>query len=261
MKRPFGVFAILNAIFAGLATASVGSTVAVAAEIKVLSVNGVKLVLPDLVSNFEQGTGHKVTISLGEAGVLRKRIEDGEPFDVAILPRPATDELVKQSKIAAESPVNVVRAAFGIGTRSGAPKPDTSSLDAFKRSLLAAKSIVYTDPATGGVTGVFFARVLEELGITNEIKPKSRLTSGVLNAEFVARSEAEVAFQMRHEILAVPGIEFVPLPSEYQRNGAVVVTASIGASTKETGAAKAFVQFLSGPVAIPLIRAKGMEPG
>jgi molybdate transport system substrate-binding protein len=232
-----------------------------AAEIKVLSVNGVKLVLPDLVRNFEQGAGHKVTISLGEAGVLRKRIEDGETFDVAILPRPATDELVKQSKIAAESPVNVVRAAFGMGTRSGAPKPDTSSLDAFKRSLLAAKSVVYTDPATGGVTGVFFARVLDELDITNEIKPKSRLTSGVLNAEFVARGEAEVAFQMRHEILAVPGIEFVPLPSEYQRSGAVIFTASIGASAKETDAAKAFVQFLSGPVAIPLIRAKAMEPG
>src|SRR5262245_6172760 len=113
-----------------------------AAEIKVLSVNGVKLVLGELVSNFEQGSGHKVTVGLGEAGVLRKRIEDGEPFDVAILPRLATDELVKQNKIAAGSPVNVVRAPFGIGTRAGAPKPDTSSLDAFKRFLLAAKSIV-----------------------------------------------------------------------------------------------------------------------
>src|ERR1700747_2502172 len=86
-----------------------------AAEIKVLSVNGVKLVLPDLVSNFEQGTGHKVTVSLGEAGILGKRIEDGEPFDVAILPRPATDRLVKQGKLASGSPVDVVRAAFGMG--------------------------------------------------------------------------------------------------------------------------------------------------
>lgn len=232
-----------------------------AAEIRVLSVNGVKLVLGELVSNFEQGSGHKVTVSLGEAGVLRKRIEGGEAFDVAILPRPATDELVKQNKIAAGSPVNVVRAPFGIGTRAGAPKPDTSSLDAFKRSLLAAKSIAYTDPATGGVTGVFFARVLGELGIANEVNAKSKLTSGVLNAEFVARGEADIAFQMRHELLAVPDIEFVSLPSEYQRTGAAVFTASVGASAKETNAAKAFVQFLSGPVAVPLIRAKGMEPG
>jgi molybdate transport system substrate-binding protein len=118
--------------------------VAVAAEIKVLSVNGVKLVLGDLVSNFEQGSGHKVTVDLGEAGVLRKRIEGGELFDVAILPRPAADELVKQNKIAAGSLVNVVRAPFGIGTRIGAQKPDTSSPDAFKRSL--AKMVPKTSP-------------------------------------------------------------------------------------------------------------------
>jgi len=232
-----------------------------AAEIKVLSVNGVKLVLGELVSNFEQDSGHKVTVSLGEAGVLRKRIEDGESFDVAILPRPATDALVKQDKIAAGSPVNIVRAPFGIGKRVGAPKLDTSSLDAFKRSLLTAKSIVYTDPATGGVTGVFFARVLSDLSIANEVNAKSKLTSGVLNAELVARGEAEIAFQMRHEILAVPGIEFVSLPSEYQGIGAVIFAASVGASAKETNTAKAFVQFLSGPVAVPLIKAKWMERG
>jgi molybdate transport system substrate-binding protein len=235
--------------------------VADAAEIKVLSVNGVKLVLGDVVGKFESATGHKVTVSLGEAGILRKRIEDGETFDVAILPRPATDELVKQNKIASGSPVNVVRAAFGMGVRNGTQIPDTSSLDAFKRSLLAAKLIVYTDPATGGVTGVFFARVLENLGIADEIKPKSKLTAGVLNAEFVARGEADIAIQMKHEILAVPGIEFIPLPSEYQSAGAVIFTASVGPTTKETDAAKAFIQFLSGPVAVPLITAKGMEPG
>jgi molybdate transport system substrate-binding protein len=149
-----------------------------AADIKVLSVNGVKLVLGELVSTFEQGTGHKVTVNLGEAGVLRKRIEDGESFDVAILPRTATDELAKQNKVAAGSAVNVVRAPFGMATRAGGPKLDASSLDAFKRSLLAAKSIVYTDPATGGVTGVFFARVLDELGVAKDINAKSKLTSG-----------------------------------------------------------------------------------
>src|SRR5262245_8203505 len=194
-----------NLVAAGFVSLGCVALIAVAhaAEIKLLSVNGVKLALGDLVSNFEQGSGHKVMVHLGEAGVLRKRVEDGETFDVAILPRPATDELVKQNKIAAGSPVNVVRAPFGIGTRVNAPKPDTSSLDALKRSLLATKSIVYTDPATGGVTGVFFARVLGELGIANEINAKSKLTSGVLNAEFVARGEADIAFQMRHEILAV----------------------------------------------------------
>jgi molybdate transport system substrate-binding protein len=241
---------------------SVGATAtAGAAEIRLLSVNGVKLVLPDVVSSFEQATSHKVIVSLGEAGVLRKRIEDGENFDVAILPRAATDELAKQNKIAAGSILNVVRAPFGIAVPAGGPKPDTSSPDALKQVLLGSKSVVYTDPATGGVTGVFFARVLNELGIANEVNAKSKLTSGVLNAEFVARREADVAFQMRHEILAVPGAEFVPLPSEYQQSGAVVFAASVAVGAKEIEAAKAFVQFLSGPAAVQLIKAKGMDPG
>ncbi len=231
------------------------------AEIRVLSVNGVKLVLGDLAGAFERTTGHKVTISLDEAGVLRRHIEGGEAFDVAILPRPASDELVKQGKLASGSPVDVVRAAFGFGVRSGAATLDTRSPDAFKRSLLAAKAIVYTDPATGGVSGVFFARVLERLGIANEIRPRSKLTAGVLNAQLVAGGEADIAFQMKHEILAVPGVEFVALPPDHQSGAAVVFTASLGAAARESGAAEEFIRFLSGPVAAPLIEAKGMEPG
>src|SRR5262249_28432 len=112
-----------------------------------------------LAAAFEQATGQNVTISYGEAGVLRKRIEDGEAFDAAILPRAATGQLIKQGKIASGSLVNVIRAPFGMGIRSGVQKPDTSSPDAFKRSLQAARMIVYPDPATGGVKrGVFWRR-------------------------------------------------------------------------------------------------------
>jgi molybdate transport system substrate-binding protein len=231
------------------------------AEITVLSVNGVKLVLGDLADAFERATGHKIAVSLDEAGVLRKRIESGEAFDVAILPRPATDELVRQGRLASGNPVDVVRAAFGFGVRSGASTLDTRSPDAFKRSLQAAKAIVYTDPATGGVSGVFFARVLERLGIADAIGPRSKLTTGVLNAQLVASGEADIAFQMKHEILAVPGIAFVALPAEQQSGAAVVFTASLGAGASESGAAREFIRFLSGPVAAPLIKAKGMEPG
>jgi molybdate transport system substrate-binding protein len=239
--------------------ASVGA--AKAAEIKILSVNGVKLVLGEVAGAFERSTGHKVTISLDEAGVLRRHIEGGEAFDVAILPRPATDEFVKQGKLASGSPVDVARAVFGFGVRSGASTLDTSSPDAFKRSLLAARTIVYTDPATGGVSGVFFARVLERLGIADAVGPRCKLTAGVLNAKFVASGEADIAFQMKHEILAIPGVEFVALPPEHQSGAAVVFTASMRAGASQSGAAKEFIQFLSGPVAAPLIKAKGMEPG
>jgi molybdate transport system substrate-binding protein len=231
------------------------------AEIRVLSVNGVKLVLGDLAGAFESATGHKIVVSLDEAGLLRKRIENGEAFDVAILPRPATDALVKEGRLASGSPVDVVRAAFGFGVRSGASTLDTSSPDAFKRSLLAARAIVYTDPATGGVSGVFFARVIERLGVADAVGPTSKLTAGVFNAKFVASGEADIAFQMKHEILAIPGVEFVALPPEQQSGAAVVFTASLGAGASQSGAAKEFIQFLSGPVAAPLIKAKGMEPG
>ena len=182
-------------------------------------------------------------------------------FDVAILPRPATDELVEQGKLASGSPVDVVRAAFGFGVRSGGSTLDTNSPDAFKRSLLAAKAVVYTDPATGGVSGVCFARLLERLGIAGEIKPRSKLTAGVLNAQFVADGEADIAFQMKHEILAVAGVAFVALPPEHQSGAAVVFTASLGAGASRSGAAEEFIRFLAGPVAAPLIKAKGMEPG
>jgi molybdate transport system substrate-binding protein len=245
------------AVCIGLAFLVFFASAAGAAEIKVLSVNGVKQVFGDLAAAFQNTTGHKVTVELGEAGVIRKYIEDGETFEVCILPRPATDQLIKTGKIISGSAVNIIRGPFGMGVRSGASKPDTSSVDAFKRSLLAAKLIVYTDPATGGASGVFFARLLESLGIAHEVR--SKLTSGVLNGTFVAQGEADIAVQMKHELLAAPGIEFVPLPAEY--SGGVVFAAAISANAKETDAAKSFIQFSSGPIALPLIKAKGMEPG
>ena len=254
---------IMHSIIRAIATAIIivagWAAAASAAEIKLLSVNGVKLVLGELAAAFEQATGQNVTISYGEAGVLRKRIEDGEAFDTAILPRAATEQLIKQGKIASGSLVNVIRAPFGMGIRSGAQKPDTSSPDAFKRSLQAARMIVYTDPATGGVSGVFFAGVLEKLSITDEIKQKCKLTAGVLNAQYVASGEADIAVQMKHEIVAVPGIEFVPMPSEL--TGGVTFTASVGAHATNADAANSLVHFLTGPTAMPLIKAKGMEPG
>ena len=231
-----------------------------AAELKVLSVNGVKLALPDLIREFERTTGDKVTVGLGEAGILRKRIEEGEAFDVCILPLPATEQLVKQGRLIAGSTVDFVRAPFGMGVRRGEPKPDSGSLDAFRDSLLAVRSVVYTDPATGGVSGVFFARVLENLGIADAVKAKSRLTAGVLNAEHVAKGEADIAVQMRHEILAVPGVDFVAFPSEYQSTGAVVFVLGMGAATDRSDAAGRLIEFLTSPAAAAVITAKEMEP-
>ena len=181
------------------------------AEIRVLSVNGVKLALPELAREFERQSGHKLAVSLDEAGHLRGRIVGGEAFDIAILPRAAAAALAAQGKLAGGEPVDLVRAEFGLGARAGMP-PQSASLDDFRRFLLGARTIAYTDPATGGVSGVFFARMADELGIGEAVAARGRVTAGVLNGELVARGEAEIAVQMKHELLAVPGIDFVPFP-------------------------------------------------
>lgn len=233
--------------------------VASAAEIKVLSANGAKAIMVDLALSFEGSTGNKVTFSFGEAGEIKTHIQNGESFDVSALPLTVLEDLAKQNKIVADSMVNIARSSFGMGVRSGAPKPDINSVDGFRRSLLAAKSIVMTDPATGGVSGVHFSSVLQRLGIADEMKAKLKLNKGSYNAEFVARGEADIAVQAAHEIRCVPGIDFVPFPVEFQRT--VIFAAGIGANAKETEASRAFIQFISGPAAAPVLKAKCMEPG
>ena len=232
---------------------------AYAAEIKVLSANGVRAILVELAGKFESAAGNKITIEFGEAGEIKKRIQDGEVFDMSILPLPVFEDLIKQQKIVAGTTVGVARTTFGMGVRTGDPKPDVSSADALKRSLLATKSIVITDPATGGVTGVHFQSVVERLGIADEIKSKLRLNKGSYNAEFVAKGEADLAVQGDHEIRCVPGITFVAYPVEFQRS--VTFSAGVATTAKEPGLAKTFIQFLSGPNATTVLKAKCMEAG
>jgi molybdate transport system substrate-binding protein len=255
MRRTLGVvlaITLLPIVFGA-------GTAATAAEIKVLSANGVKAIMIDLANKYERSTGDKVTFSFGEAGEIKTQIQDGESFDVSTLPLTVSEDLVKQNKVVASSTVNIARSSFGMGVRAGAPKPDIDSADGFRRSLLAAKAIVMTDPATGGVSGIHFASVLQRLGIADEIKPKLRLNKGGYNSEFVARGEADIAIQAEHEIRCVPGIDFVQFPVEFQRR--VIFTAGLGASAKEIEASRTFIQFISGPAAAPVIKAKCMEPG
>jgi molybdate transport system substrate-binding protein len=226
-----------------------------AAETTVLSANGAKLILEALTPQFERVTTNKVKISYGEAGILRKRILDGEAFDVTFLPA-GWDEI--RGKLSGD-PVAIGHTDFGMAVLANAPKPDTSSNDAVKRVLLAAKSIVYTDPKTGGISGVLFARMIERLGIADEINKKSKLVAGVLNASLVVKGEADLAAQLANEILAVPGVQFVAMPPEF--HASVTFSGAIAASAKDPVATKALLQFLTAPDAAPVIRSKGYEPG
>ncbi len=230
-------------------------------EIKVLSAVVMKSVLDDLAREYERTSGHRVTIAYAPAGGISERIQGGEAFDLAVLPRPLLGRLEGQGKIASGSATVLARSAVSVCARAGAPKPDIGSVEAFKSAVLASKSVAYSDPAKGGASGVHFARVLDRLGIAEQMKPKTKLT-GPDSAEFVARGEAELCISQAMEIMRTVGVELVgPLPPDLQNTTDFVFAAGLGADARQAGPAKAFVGYLRTVQAAGVIKAKGMEPG
>jgi molybdate transport system substrate-binding protein len=238
-----------------------------AAEIKVISANGLRTVLTDIAPAFERATGHRLAVTTTETGEIRERILGGARYDVIALPQTTADELARLGHIEAGSMVPVIRVNFGLAVRTGALKPDTSSTDGLTRALLAAQSILITDPATGGISGVHFMNVLERLGLVDEMKTKlvpSR--GGGHHAERVARGEADLAVQAEHEIRGVAGVAFLTYPAEFQHT--VVFMAGRGAAARDAAAseatespANALIQFLRGPEAVAAIKARFLQPG
>jgi molybdate transport system substrate-binding protein len=223
--------------------------------IKILSGGAMRSFLIEAAPLFERASGSRVDIRFALTSALRKEIEDGAIFDIALLPRPELDALVQAGKIAAGTTADVTRSAVGLAVRAGAPRPDIATVEALKRSLRQARSIAYSDGPSGG----YIAALLERLGIAAEMKPKTRLTSGPV-AELVANGEAEVGMQQIVAILPIKGAELVgPLPSELQN--IIVYAAGFSASAAHRDAARAFVAFMATPEATRIIRAKGMEPG
>jgi molybdate transport system substrate-binding protein len=232
---------------------------AAAAEIKVLTAGAFKQVLLVLVPDFEKQTGHKVILENDTVGALTKRIEGGEAFDLAVLTPAAVNDLSTKGKFVAGSRTNLGRVGVGVVVKEGAPKPDISSVDAFKKTLLAAKSVAYIDPAAGGSSGIYVAGLLDKLGIAADVKPKAKLIPGGAVAEHIARGEAEIGIHQISEILPVKGITLIgPLPADIQNY--TVYAAGLGANGKESEAAKALLKTLSGPGAADVLKSKGMEP-
>ena len=224
-------------------------------QIKVLSGGAMKSLMIEVVLLFERANGAKVEIKFALTSVLKKEIEDGAAFDIALLPRPELDALVEAGKIAAGTPTDITRSAVGLAVRAGAPKPDIGTVEALKRTLQEAKSIGYSD----GPSGAYIAELLVRLGIADEMKPKAKLTSRLV-AEIVAEGEAEVGMQQIVAILPVKGADLVgPLPSELQN--IIVYAAGIAAGSGQSRAARALVTFMATPEVVRMIRAKGMEPG
>jgi molybdate transport system substrate-binding protein len=225
----------------------------------VLTAGAFKQVLLVLVPDFEKQTGHKVILENDTVGALTKRIEGGEAFDLAVLTPAAVNDLSTKGKFVAGSRTNLGRVGVGVVVKEGAPKPDISSVDAFKKTLLAAKSVAYIDPAAGGSSGIYVAGLLDKLGVAADVKPKAKLIPGGAVAEHVARGEAEIGIHQISEILPVKGITLIgPLPAHIQNY--TVYAAGLGANGKESEAAKALLKTLSGPGAADVLKSKGMEP-
>src|SRR5712691_1656864 len=234
-----------------------GST-ARAAEIKLLCAVALQPAMVALIPDFEKSSGHKVTIAYGTAGAVAGRVQKGEAVDIVISSVPLIDQL-QAHKVVARSRVNIAKVGVGVFVRKGAAKPDISSADAFKRSMLAARSIAYPDPAGGGASGIYVASLLERLGIAVEMKPKTKLfpPTEVLYAS-VASGDVEIGFNQISEILAQPTVELAgPLPSaiqNYTQFAPGIVTGS-----NQTDAGRALVTFLSSPAAQTVLKAKGFE--
>ncbi len=227
-----------------------------AAELKVVSSTALKSVLEALGPQFEKATENKVTFTFDPAAVVKTQIDQGAAFDVAILTVPLTDALVTAGKVDGATRAIVARAGLGVAMLAGATKPDVSTPDAFKRMLLDAKSIGFNGQgASRAATEAVFAK----LGIADEIKPKIKLLTTTAS-EAVVAGDVEVGLGPISEILAAPKAELVgQFPVDLQWY--LVLTASVSSVSKNPDAAKALIQFLTSPSALPVLKVNGMEPG
>ncbi len=252
MAKKFG-FALLIAGFAAVGSAANG------AELKVLTAGAFMQVIEALIPDFEKATGHTVKVEKDTAGGLKKRIAAGEAFDVAVITPVVIEALAKDGKLIAQSHVKVATVGVGVGVREGAPKPDISTVDAFKRALLSAKAVAYIDPASGGTSGIYVDKLLERLGIAGEIRPKAKLKKGGHAADFVASGEADIVLQQASEILPVKGVVLVgPLPAEIQNT--TTYSAAIATQSRNHDAAQALIKAFANPQGAALLKAKGMQP-
>jgi molybdate transport system substrate-binding protein len=228
-----------------------------AVEVKVIAGAAFAPALAELGIQYERATGHKLAIQYGIAGTIERLVAGGEGFDLAILGADLMDAAEKHGRIAAGTRTEIARVGMAVAARAGVPKPDISSVDAFKRALLDAKSITY--PPEGAV-GIHLVKVLDRLGIAEQIKAKTEPQQTVERVpESVAAGDAELGFAPTTVLLSVAGVQLIgPFPPELQRY--IVYTTGIGAAAKQPEAAEALVRYLTTVNAAALMTAKGFEP-
>ena len=250
----------MRTLAAGVAALVLGAHVSAAAEIKVFATVGVKSVLEELAPKFEKATGHKLAITWSTAALLAKRVQAGEQADALILIKGNLETLQKEGKIMPGTDVIFSQSIFAVGVKAGAPKPDISTPDALKKALLASKAVSYTDPAAGGASGIYTAKQIEKMGITEQMKGKTKHPpSGGFSGTLLTNGEADIAINSKPELLSVPGVDVVgPLPGDMAFT--VIYDAGVQAGAPQADAAKSLLKYLVSPEAQAVFKAKGFDP-
>jgi molybdate transport system substrate-binding protein len=230
-------------------------------DIKVLSSTAMKTSMDVLMPQFEQASGHKVSFSYGPSPRIAKQVADGEANDVAIVTNEAVDDLIKQGRIVPGTRADIAHSAIALAVQQGAPKPDISTPEKFKQTMLAAQSLGMSNPVGGGVSGGILIGIFEQLGIAEQMKPKLTFGAGGpagLIGYLLVRKEVEVGIQQMPELMAVPGIDIIgKLP--FGMRTVSVFSAGLSTAARDAAAARALIAFLTTPQAKAAIRSMGME--
>ncbi|MGA2895106.1 MAG: substrate-binding domain-containing protein [Xanthobacteraceae bacterium] len=231
-----------------------------AAELRLFSTIGVQGAVEELLPLFEKVTGNKVVPTWSTAAMLVKRIQGGETADLYILTRTGIDALAKEGKVVPSSAVTLASSGIALAVKAGAPKPNISTPEALKATLLNAKAVAYSDPAAGGASGVYFANLLERMGIADQMKAKAKFPPpGGNSASLLLTGEADIAVQQTPEIMYVKGVDIIGvLPGDY--NSVTVFGAGIAPDSKNTAAADLLIKSMQSPEARAVFRSRGLDP-
>ena len=231
---------------------------AAADTIKVLTGGAFKPVVMDMLADFEQQTGHKVAVQNDTAGALSQRVRTGEAFDIVILPTSNLEALAQEGKVVDESITPFGKVGVGVAVALSAPQPNIASTEGLRRTLLDARSVAYIDPASGGTSGLYVAKLFQQLGIASQMQAKSVLVRDGLAAQRVARGQAEIALQQASELRLVPTVKFAGmLPAAVQNYTVYAGALSPAAQNKDS--ALTLMSVLSDPGLEPILTRRGLE--
>jgi len=236
---------------------TIAASPASSAELRIFGSRVTRMIVEDIGPQFERTTGHRLVVLTDVAAVMKRRIEAGEPFDLAVLVDFQTDDLIRKGQLVAATRADIMKAGIGVAVRRGAEVPDISTVEAFRRTLLAAKSITYLKE---GASTIYLDRLFARLDIAEALRPKTIKPETESVSEAVAAGDVELGIIVIPNILSVPGAQLVgPIPEEIQSY--IVFTAAVAANSPNQQAARDLISFLRSPPAASAIKAKGMNPG